>query len=200
MSSGLQLPLVSLGLIPFRPTLHPNPIQHLQIMSSILSPCLSMQQLLAIPEHKLAMQDVAGDSGHLAPRDPPGNAAATPKASPGGGTATPTASTPSSPARPSAYRSMSDTRVKKFDKLLGEQVVSPNEHFCEVHCVRFSGPVLPSAAFCVACEYHQIVMYPYALHICYPYVLSRWPITTTHMGYPYCPIHVPLCAIHTCHM
>lgn len=70
------------------------------------------------------LQDVAGDSGHLAPRDPQGNAAATPKASPGGGATTPTASHPSSPARPSAYRSMSDTRVKKFDKLLGEQVVS----------------------------------------------------------------------------
>ena len=67
------------------------------------------------------MQEVT-DSGHLTS---PGNLASTPKAS--GGAATPphtSVSTPSSPVRPSAYRSMSDTRVKKFDKLLGEQVVS----------------------------------------------------------------------------
>lgn len=65
------------------------------------------------------MQDVS-DSGHLTS---PSNPVSTPK----GSAATPppaSPSAPSSPVRPSAYRSMSDTRVKKFDKLLGEQVVS----------------------------------------------------------------------------
>ncbi|KAL3146846.1 hypothetical protein ABBQ38_014820 [Trebouxia sp. C0009 RCD-2024] len=63
-------------------------------------------------------QDVS-DSGHLTS---PSNPVSTPK----GSAATPppaSPSAPSSPVRPSAYRSMSDTRVKKFDKLLGEQVV-----------------------------------------------------------------------------
>ncbi|KAL0041033.1 hypothetical protein WJX77_002810 [Trebouxia sp. C0004] len=65
-------------------------------------------------------QDVT-DSGHLTSSS---NPSSTPKASAGGSaTPPPSVGTPSSPVRPSAYRSMSDTRVKKFDKLLGEQVV-----------------------------------------------------------------------------
>ena len=67
------------------------------------------------------MQDVT-DSGHLTSSS---NPSSTHKASAGGSTTPPpSVGTPSSPVRPSAYRSMSDTRVKKFDKLLGEQVVS----------------------------------------------------------------------------
>jgi len=68
----------------------------------------------------LCQQDVT-DSGHLTS---PENPSTTPKASAGRSTTPPpSVVTPSSPVRPSAYRSMSDTRVKKFDKLLGEQVV-----------------------------------------------------------------------------
>lgn len=73
------------------------------------------------------MQEVS-DSGHLTS---PSNPVSTPK----GSAMTPPPSAPSSPVRPSAYRSMSDTRVKKFDKLLGEQVVShlPSMSAVSVH-------------------------------------------------------------------